>query len=335
MTADLTTTPTAPPARDAGPFSRRFYLTVTVLAILILIFGALLMFWDIPGSFSFAMRRRSVTLAAIILTAISGGICTIIFHTITSNRILTPSLMGLESLLVLVQTLLVFTLGVAGLAVFTGVTNFFLELLLMMVFAVALLTLLTRPGRPLHAFLLIGVVVGIFFRSLTVFMQRLISPNEFDALIAKQFGSLTSVPLATMPWAAALVLLVVAVAWRQRRVLDVMALGRDVAMNLGINFRAQVIFGLVLVALMVSVSVAMVGPMLFYGFLVATITYRISDVDDHRHHFILATLVGLALLLGGQVILNEFFAKAALPIVLDLIGGSLFLFILLRRKTLR
>lgn len=314
--------------------SRRYRVIVTALVAISLVFGALLLFYDIPGSFSFAVKRRSITLIAITTVAIAAGVSTVVFHTITENRILTPSLLGLESMLALVQTLLVVLLGAAGLSIFVGVGNFVVKVGLMALFAAGLLMLLLRRGRALQGFLLIGVVLGIFFRSLTVFMQQILSPNEFNLIQAAQFGSLTSVSLQALPWALGATVLLSGIVWSRRRTLDVMALGRDIAVNVGVRYRANVYVSLAIVAALVAVSVALVGPMLFFGFLIAAVAYQLSDQDDHAHNLVMVILVGLATLTVGQFILSEFFTRTALTVVLDLIGGSTFLVVLLRRGAL-
>ena len=127
--------------------------------------------------------------------------------------------------------------------------------------------------------------------------------------------------------------LAVAVAvWRRAGVLDVLALGRDAAINLGIDHRREVMRVLVMVSILVAVSTALVGPVTFFGLLVANLAYLL--VDTHRHRLILpvAALVAVLVLMGGQLVLERLLGfNGALSIVIEFLGGIVFLIILVRR----
>lgn len=75
--------------------------------LIILAIGAcLLYFWPITHLSAFAWKLRSQKIIVYLLVAIATGISTISFQTLTENRFLTPSILGIESFYVLLQTLL-------------------------------------------------------------------------------------------------------------------------------------------------------------------------------------------------------------------------------------
>jgi iron complex transport system permease protein len=78
---------------------------LAVLAIICILFYA---FYDIKGGFDYAFPRRMIRVGAMIVTAIAIAYSTVVFQTITHNRILTPSVMGLDSMYQVVQTLIYF-----------------------------------------------------------------------------------------------------------------------------------------------------------------------------------------------------------------------------------
>ena len=119
--------------------------------------------------------------------------------------------------------------------------------------------------------------------------------------------------------------------WRRRRVLDVLTLGRDNATALGVEYRREVLAVLAIVSVLVSVSTALVGPITFFGLLVANLAYQL--MGTHRHAVILpaAALLGVLTLVGGQVVLEHAFGlNTVLSVVIEFVGGIVFILLLVR-----
>jgi len=81
---------------------------ISLLALLAVIVSLVFMTLHLQGNISYVLKHRGQILFTIVLVAFASGISTLLFQTITQNRILSPSVMGLESLFVFIQTLLVF-----------------------------------------------------------------------------------------------------------------------------------------------------------------------------------------------------------------------------------
>ena len=168
----------------------------------------------IRGGFWFSFERRATMLGAMIIAAFTQGVGTVVFHTVTNNRILTPSIMGFDSLYALMQTLTVFVFGGAVLAQTDGLPKLIVQTALMVVFA----TLLYRwlfSGRfgSLYLLLLVGVVFGLAFDSVSVFLQRLLNPTDYDLLSTRLFGRMSNVDATYLPLAFGVCLLVGVVLW--------------------------------------------------------------------------------------------------------------------------
>ena len=284
------------------------------------------------SAFWIIVRSRLVSLGTIVLISICQALATVLFHTATANRILTPSILGFDALYVLSQTALMFVFGMAAVGM-EGIPKIIAQSLLMIAFATVLYGWLFSGKRAnLHLLLLIGVVLGIGFGSLSTFMQRLLTPSEFDVLSARLFGSIGKGNPDYLPIAGVIVAIVLVIVWRRRHVFDVVALGRDVATGLGVAYRREVVLILVTVAVLISMSVTMVGPMTFFGFLVATIAYQFTREDRHAETIPLAIGVALVTLLGATFILKHVFAAAGLvTVIIEFAGGLVFLVILLRK----
>jgi iron complex transport system permease protein len=314
-------------------------LGVVLLVAVLAVAGILV--WDIgpePGSrgFRLIVEHRTVTVVTIVLVGICQATATVVFQTATSNRILTPSIMGFEAMYVLMQTSLVFVFGVESLAATDGVAKVLLQSGLMVVAATALYAWLFGGRRgDLHVTLLVGIVIGIGFGSLSVFMQRLLTPSEFDILAARLFGNISNSNQDYLPWAWAIVGVTLVLVWARRRRLDVLALGRDAATNLGLAYRREVLVLLVLTAVLISVSTTLVGPLTFLGFVVATLAYQLTGSTEHRHVLPFAAVLAVAMLAVGYFVLHHvFYSSGMLSVILELGGGLFFLIYLLRKGTL-
>ncbi|ADG79265.1 Transport system permease protein OS=Tsukamurella paurometabola (strain ATCC 8368 / DSM / CCUG 35730 / CIP 100753 / JCM 10117 / KCTC 9821 / NBRC 16120 /NCIMB 702349 / NCTC 13040) OX=521096 GN=Tpau_2665 PE=3 SV=1 [Tsukamurella paurometabola] len=288
--------------------------------------------WDFTFGLSFERRLRTV--CAMVIAAFCQGIATVLFHTVTHNRILTPSIIGLDSLYVLIQTVGVFLVGGSFVENSDSVPQFLAQTGAMVLFASILYRWLFS-GRFASLFLLLlaGVVLGLAFRAVAEFLQRLLSPTEFDALSIKLFGRLGSVNADLLPITAIACLLVAVYVWRRRTVYDVLLLGRDPAIALGVDHRAELTRALMLIALLISISTALVGPMVFFGFIIATLAYEAAGDWRHRATLPMAFLLGVITLAAGQYILqNLFYAAGMLTVIIEFCGGILFLAILFRRR---
>jgi iron complex transport system permease protein len=317
------------PPRSLSPSLR-----ITLLAVAGLVVVALFMTIGVNGRWSFVLPFRGTKVAAMILVGTAIAVATLLFQTVTANRILTPSIMGLDQLYVLIQTSLVFLAGAAGLTLLGPRWLFVLEIAAMVGFSLLLFrALFSGSLRDLHLLVLVGIVFGLLFRSLSGFLARIIDPNDFVVLQDALFANFNSVNQELLTISAITVGLVLVLVWRMRHVLDVLALGREAAINLGVEHRRMVALVLVLVAILVSVSTALVGPVTFFGLLVVSIAYQITGSEKHRHLLPVASLLGAVTLLAGQLVLERVFALGtALGIVIEFAGGLMFIWLLLKGK---
>lgn len=328
-------------AVDAPVRASRRWLRFGLLGAVV-VAGALgVLLFDLPmdpsrRGFWLALELRAITVATIALVAVCQAAATVLFHTATSNRILTPSIMGFDALYVVMQTALVFFFGGAALAATDGLLKVALQSLLMVGFATLLYGWLFAGRRgDLHIMLLIGIVLGVGFGSLSTVMQRLLTPSDFDLLSARLFGNMSNSNPEYLPWAGLLAVLVAVAVWRARYRLDVLALGRDTATSLGIAYKREVTLLLVLVAVLISISTTLVGPMTFFGFIVATLAYQLAGSARHAVVLPFAALLGMATLLVGYFVLRHvFYAAGMLTVIIEFAGGLFFIIHLLRKGAL-
>src|SRR5699024_11139224 len=142
----------------------------------------------------YVLPRRVMKVVAIILTDGAIAFSTTIFMTITNNRILTPSIMGIDSLYLLTQTFIIFIFGSRSLVMMNSQLNYLISIGVMLLFSLLFYRLLFKGENANIYFLsLIGMILGTFFSSFTSFMQVLIDPNEFMVAQDKMFASINNV----------------------------------------------------------------------------------------------------------------------------------------------
>ncbi|WP_294081712.1 iron chelate uptake ABC transporter family permease subunit [Proteiniphilum sp. UBA5384] len=311
---------------------KNFLITVLLLLAAVTLY----LFYNMGSNWEFALRLRGVKVAAIIVVSCCVAYSSVAFQTLTNNRILTPSIMGFESVYLLIQTLIVFMYGDLTFQVLSGWGNFLLSVLGMIGFAFLLYILIYKKGKDnLYLLLLVGIILGTLFNSLSSFMQLLIDPSDYFIVQGKMFATFNKINRDLLwPSAGVLVILLV-VGFRTTKYLDVLALGRDQAINLGLNYNRAVQLFLVIIAILVSVSTALVGPITFLGLLVTNLTYELFKT--HRHDVIIAAccLVTAVTLLSGQFVMERLF-HLSIPVsaIINLVGGLYFMFLLLRVRKL-
>jgi iron complex transport system permease protein len=210
------------------------------------------------------------------------------------------------------------------------------QIVLMVTFACVLYgLLLTGKRADLHVTLLIGLVLGGGLAALASFMERLLEPSEFDILLARQIASISNADTSKLGIAIPLVVACSVAMFLFSGKLNVLALGRETAVNLGLHHQRFVIGVLILVSILISVSTALIGPMTFFGFLVATLAYQLAGTHDHRLLLPVGVLLGFVVLAGAYFVMNHvFYAQGVVSILIELIGGTVFLVVILRKGRL-
>lgn len=298
------------------------------------VFIVLFLVINIQGDWQYALTRRLIVIATIVLTAAATGGATVIFQTLTHNRILTPSIIGLDSLYVLMQTGVVFMLGAASNAWTDATLHFGLSAGLLAVFAGLLYRkLFSSEKYNIYFILLIGLIAGTLFQSLSSFLQMIIDPNEFLIAQGRMFASFNNVRPHVLAIAAATIALIALYIRPYFTYLDVLALGREHAINLGVDYNRIVRRLWTAVILFTAVATALVGPITFLGLLTVNVAHQM--LGDYRHSALLAgtVIIGVGMLSGGLLLVERVFAFAVpVSVIVNLAGGVYFLYLVLKES---
>ncbi|WP_435938926.1 iron chelate uptake ABC transporter family permease subunit [Moraxella bovoculi] len=301
-----------------------------LLAFIVLVIGYGLYLTLNVISWDFALPLRTRKLIAFLVVGYAVGVSTLLFQTLTHNPILTPSLLGFDSLYVLIQSLMLFFLGMLSYVTLPTVGKFAFEVAVMMMLSVILFRFLfTKHNQDLTRLILVGVIFGTLFRSLSYMVARMINPDEFVTVQAQSYASFTAVNVNLLITSVVLSVATFIYVWRQRFALDVLLLGRNCAISLGVPYHKLSLGILMTISLLVSMATALVGPITFFGLLVCALTNRFCTKMAHGERLILVTLIASSTLIVGQAVFEHVFKMAGvLEVVIELFGGVAFLLLI-------
>ncbi len=277
---------------------------------------------------------RLTKLISLLLIAYTITVSTILFQTVVNNRLLTPSIMGFDQLYILIKTTTIYFLGSLSLPFLNEEGQLIFETFILILFSISLFRwLFSGSLKGLHLTLLIGVILGGFFFSLRMFMQLQLNPDQMMNLTDIMFANFNKFNTSLISFASVIVFIVSLIGWRSRHLLDVLALGRENALNLGVDYRKSATAILIFVSILVSISTTLVGPITFLGLLVANFAYELSPQVKHGVVMPIAILLAIICLVGGQFILEQIFHMAGrLSFIIEFCGGVVFLTLLIKGK---
>ena len=269
-----------------------------------------------------------------LIAATCQALATLIFQSVTNNKIITPSLLGFEAIYSTINTATMYFLGVTAFTAMTGMTYYISQILIMVVVSVVLFSSILSSKRNIDFLLLVGIILGQGLRSISAFMRRLLSPSEFDVLQAKLFASVNNADSSYFLVSAIIVFIVAFIIFANAKRLDVLSLGEPVSTNLGLDYKKSTILALIGVSILMSVSTALIGPMNFFGFLVVSLTYEFCKSYDHKYLLVMSLVFAYFIITLAYFVMNHIFnANGVVSILIELVGGLFFLLVIFRRRS--
>ncbi|MCK4080597.1 MULTISPECIES: iron chelate uptake ABC transporter family permease subunit [Acinetobacter] len=306
-----------------------------VLSIAVIIIVTLYLSWNLGTGWQFAVKLRLKTIMAIIVAGIAVGVSTLVFHTIVNNRVVTPQALGLDKLYELSKTIIIYFFGASTLQSINFVTDYLISLLLMVSFALLLYRFIFQKvaQQNIYFLLLVGLICSTLFDNMITFFQVLLDPDEFQIAAYAGFASFNIVKMETVGLALLTILPILLYSFKHHHRLNVMALGRDHALNLGLDYDRTSRILLILVVLALASATALAGPMMFLGLLVLNITLELFKT--HQHYILLPGIILvsiLSLVMGQFIVLHVLNFKTTLSVIINFVGGIYFFWILLKEN---
>ena len=313
---------------DANRLKAMVLITLTILAVI----GYLTLNVN-PKYVEFAMRLRVPKLLVMLVTAFCIGGASIVFQTLIQNTIVTPCLLGINSLYALIHPAVVFFLGSGSLIARHPQLSFLVDLTIMGAAAILIYgTLFKKMKHQILYVLLAGTVMSTFFSSMQTTLTRIMDPNEYDALLGSLVASFSNVNSSLLAISAVLIGLVIFALRKELKLLDVIALGKNQAMNLGVDVDKTIRRLLLGVTVLIAIATALVGPISFLGLIIANLSRQLFKTYKHTWLIFGSAVLGMIVLVGGQLVVEHGFSYSIPISVLITIGGGLYFLILLFGK---
>lgn len=289
---------------------------------------------DRPQLFRYVLSLRIPTLIVMLLAAFSIGSASVIFQSIINNRIVTPCLLGMNAMYTLVHTAVIFVAGSASIIAVNSNISFAVDLVIMAIAATLVYSyMFKKTGNNVLYVLLIGTVLTSFFGSIQSTMIRVMDPNEYDTLLTTLVADFTNVNAEVIAFALLLLVALTVFLRKDLKLLDVITLGKEQAINLGVDYDRTVRRLLLGVVLCIAVATAMVGPISFLGLIIANLARQLLQTHKHSQLIIGSALMGMLAIIGGQLISQHVFSYAVpISTFITIGGGIYFLYLLLFRK---
>ena len=318
---------------------RRNHKKLLILALLVLLAAAAYMLVEVNFEneklFRYAMRLRTPKLIVMLITAFAIGGASIVFQSIINNTIVTPCLLGMNSLYTLIHTAVVFFAGTGSFLALNANASFAVDVVLMGLAATVIYGWLFQKTRHNVLYvLLIGTVLSSFFSSIQTTLTRIMDPNEYDTLLATLVASFSNVNAEIIVFAIVILILVAVALRKELAVLDVLTLGKDQAINLGVDYDHCIRRLLLGVTLYIAVATAMVGPISFLGLIIANLSRQLLKTYRHKDLITGSVLFGIIILVMGQLIVEHVYSYTIpVSVFITVAGGIYFLYLLLTRRS--
>ncbi len=281
--------------------------------------------------FDYAMSIRLPKLLAMTVSAFCIGSASIVFQTIINNRIVTPSLLGMNSLYVLTNTVIYMFIGSSTFLFLGKNGNFIINLIVMGILSTLIYSFLLKKTKYNVLYILLaGTVLSTLFSSISNTLIRIMDPNEYATLQNQIITGFDNANYEIIAISVILIGLIIFALRKELRLLNVMGLGKDQAVNLGVDYDKTMSRLLLGITLFISIATALVGPISFLGLILANVSRQMFKTYKHDYLIYGASLVGIIILLVGQTIIEHVFSfGTVISVFINIFGGLYFLYLIL------
>ncbi len=305
------------------------------MLILSVLLGYLFMSIDVnPKYFDFSMSIRAPKLISMIIASFCIGTASIVFQSVIANRIVTPCLLGMNGLYILIHTALAFIFGASSVLFTNKNLTFVIDIFLMGILGTIVYGYLFKKTKNNILYVLLaGSVMATLFTSISNTMTRVMDPNEYDVLLTTLVAGFDHVNSEIIILSLVLIAGIIFFFRKDLQVLDVLTLGKNQAVNLGVDYDKTVTKLLIGIVLFITIATALVGPISFLGLIIANISRELFKTYKHSYLMIGSFLSGMVVLFLGQTLIEHVFNfGVVISVFINLFGGIYFLYLILRNK---
>lgn len=280
----------------------------------------------------YTLNIRYPKLWGLVLNAFCVGFATVAFQSVVSNRLITPSLLGMSSFYTFVGTVISILFGFLGLRIGNMYISYLINLFAVAFFGYLLYGhLFKKTNYNVTYVLLTGTVLASLFDSTSGLLSsfaRGFSISLFGAG-TRSYGKDTDL----LAFSTLLALVMLVIFWQDFCKLDVIGLGRNNVINLGVDYDKQT--GHILVAVLLFLAIATIAGTIygFLGLILSNLSREIFKTYKHFYLLLGSFFLGVICLVGSQFWMEHFASyQMSIDVYITIFGGSYFLFLLVKNK---
>jgi len=285
------------------------------------------------GAIQEVLARATPHLIGMIACAFVLAAVSLSFQTITQSRVLTPSMVGFDSVFIGAQTLIVFFLGARHVLFANPFINYALSAGIMVVVSMLMFGAIMRSHRNNIVFLLMfGLVLSSIVMSSSTYLRLLMTEGDFFQLMARTSVNVNNMNV-TIVWITLPIMIGVCAAtlFRHRRY-NVMVLGSEQAKGLGIHYERELRMNLILIAIGMSAVTALIGPLTFLGLLAVNAAREVFKTYKHLPLFIGSAMMSAVVLIAGQGAMEMIMGAVPVTVFIDVVGCAYVFYLVLKEN---
>lgn len=283
-----------------------------------------------PKAWNVIFTSRLPRTLTIVLTASSLSIAGLVMQAINRNNFVSPSLIGTTNASILAMLLI---------HLFIPIKNFYVYFFIVFTFTLLTTIIFTVmvnkvKFKDVVYVPLLGMMFSLIIGSINGFIANVFSAESILSIIG--VGSFTNTLIGGYE-VIYIVLVPLILIYLYVTKFNVVALGKDMATNLGINYGRVVVLGLILISVISATNFIAVGPLPFLGLVVPNLV-KLFYGDNLKYNFWDVTLVGSILVLASDILARVMMPLLGiglyeLPVVfiLGVVGALIFLYLIFRR----
>ena len=277
-----------------------------------------------------------IRLPRVLLGAVCGAglaLCGVLMQCVTKNPIAEPYILGISSGASCGGVAVIVLGGLSSVGITSVTMGAFVGAILTGVLVFAIGTQLGRTTSTTRL-VLTGMAISTIFSALTnLLIYSAKNANQAKTALFWTVGSLGGAKWDVLLFPSVILIVVGVITFIMSKSLDVLLVGDDSAIILGINVKLIKAIILLLATLLTSTLVAVTGAIGFIGLVVPHVCRTLVG-SDHKKLTILSVLIGAIFLIGTDVVARGLFPPIEIPIgiITSLVGGPFFLYLMSKKN---
>lgn len=290
---------------------------ILVFSFILIILG--IIYIGLPQT-TYILNKRVIKLIGMILISGIALMSVYLVQKLTRSNILTPSILGIERYIILVQIVML-AMGVQGtlLPIVIG------SILLMFLYG----WLSYKLTNNVTTLMLLGFVMGLFFKSMSDVLQSIMDPNLFQSAFSFQLSTLSKLNYLDLGILLGMCVLLYVIYYKNKRTIEIYSSNPEFAQSLGVNTSKVQSILIFLVGCSSGVLTLLIGPVGFLGLLGIQLAYaRRSEsvIWDGWCYTLLIFLV-------AQLVFERLFSlEGSVFIFINVVGGIFLLYSIFKER---